>query len=172
MNHIKVNFPDSQEAFEYGAGEGMWVIVDDDTKAAHDADVEGGVYHGVLDNDSWYWSGLEHGANVVFEMRGDKRPVVPFEWLAARYEINSAFFEDDDNTLYYFDCLDGQVGERYMTLDELRETYHGANDSRQLTESDAVSIARNLEATLYRCTVEAGEVVDSVTLYDPFDCFE
>ena len=93
MNHIKVNFPDTPEAYERGNGEGMWVIVDDATKAAHDANESGGAYSGTLDNDSYYWRGLNHGATVSFEMRGDKRPVVPFDWLAERYEINRAFFE-------------------------------------------------------------------------------
>jgi len=173
VNHIKVNFPDSQEAYECGSGEGMFVIVDDETKAAHDADVSGGTWRGTLDNDSWYWKGLEHGATVTFEMRGDKRPVVPFEWLAARYEINRAFFEGGERkTLYYLDCLDAQLGERYMTLDELRASYYGANDSRELTEKDAIAIAQNMEAILYRCEAEGGEIVESTPIYDPWNCFE
>lgn len=44
-------------------------------------DARGGFYFGILDNDSCYWPGLNHGAVIPFEMRGDKRPVAPYEWL-------------------------------------------------------------------------------------------
>lgn len=33
MRHVKVNFPKTQDEFEQGFGEGMWVIVDDATHA-------------------------------------------------------------------------------------------------------------------------------------------
>lgn len=80
-NYIKVNLPADRESYESGNGEGVWVLVDDATKAAHDADVPSGTFHGTLDNDSWYWPGLSHGDEIIFEMRGENRPVVPFDWL-------------------------------------------------------------------------------------------
>ena len=92
MNHIKVNFPESAEKYEAGNGEGMFVIVDNETKAAHDSNATGGEYWGILDNDSCYWRGLVHGARVPFEMRGEYRPVCPYSWLEEHYEINAEIF--------------------------------------------------------------------------------
>ena len=89
---IKVNLPADMESYRHGFGEGVWVLVDAKTKAAHDSDTQGGLYEGVLDNDSYYWTGLEHGAVIPFEMRGDRRPVVPFDWLEEHYTLNKHFF--------------------------------------------------------------------------------
>lgn len=85
MNHIKVNFPETREKYLQGVGEGMWVIVDDGAKAAHDRNDEGGTYWGTLDNDSFVCSDLTHGERVLFEMRGDKRPVACWEWLVENH---------------------------------------------------------------------------------------
>lgn len=76
--HIMVNFPLTEEDFAAGNGEGMWVLVDPDTKAAYDADAVGGGYIGLLDNDSFYYPGLNHGTLFPFEMRGERRPVADF----------------------------------------------------------------------------------------------
>ena len=65
--YIKVNFPLTAESFATGNGEGMWVLVDRETKAAHDADETGGVYTGILDNDSIYYPGLNAGAVVRWQ---------------------------------------------------------------------------------------------------------
>ncbi len=73
--YIKVNFPLTAEDFAAGNGEGMWVLVDQVTKAAHETDVSGGEWVGILDNDSIYFPDLNHGAVVRFEMRGEHRPV-------------------------------------------------------------------------------------------------
>lgn len=80
--YIKVNLPASSEAYESGNGEGVWVLVNEHVKAAYDRDATGGYYFGILDNDSCYWPGLDHGAAIPFEMRGKNRPVVPYKWLA------------------------------------------------------------------------------------------
>lgn len=74
-HYIKINLPETQEDFISGNGEGVWVLVDDETKAAYDKDVVGGCYFGILDNDSIYWPNLVHGTKVRFEMRGQYRPV-------------------------------------------------------------------------------------------------
>lgn len=79
--YIKVNLPASSEAYESGNGEGVWVLVSEQVKAAYDQDATGGVYFGILDNDSCYYPGLNHGEPIPFEMRGDKRPVTPIAWL-------------------------------------------------------------------------------------------
>lgn len=80
--YIKVNLPGSEDSYTTGNGEGVWVLVDPRTKEAHDSDATGGVYFGILDNDSVYYPGLNHGEPIPFEMRGDKRPVTPIAWLA------------------------------------------------------------------------------------------
>lgn len=74
-------------------------------------------------------------------------------------------------TLYFFDCLDGIIGGRYWRLDDLKAEMLGEDDPREYTERDAVLLAQNIEAILYRYEVENGEEVDSATLYDPWDCF-
>lgn len=81
--HIKVNLPYNKSGYESGNGEGVWVLVDFETKAAHDnnevtADPS---YHGILDNDSVYYPKLKCGAELYFEMRGNMRPVVPLDFL-------------------------------------------------------------------------------------------
>ena len=80
--YIKVNSPGSEDSYKTGNGEGVWVLVSEQVKAIYDQDAEGGYYFGILDNDSCYWPGLNHGAAIPFEMRGKNRPVVPYEWLA------------------------------------------------------------------------------------------
>ena len=82
--YIKVNLPGSKEGYKTGNGEGVWVLVSKQVKAAYDQDAAGGYYFGIIDNDSCYWPGLDHGAAIPFEMRGKNRPVVPYEWLADR----------------------------------------------------------------------------------------
>lgn len=79
--YIKVNLPGSEDSYKTGNGEGVWVLVSKQVKAAYDRDAQGGYYFGILDNDSCYWPGLDHGASIPFEMRGKNRPVVPYEWL-------------------------------------------------------------------------------------------
>ena len=76
--YIKVNFPLTEEDYISGNGEGMWVLVDHDTKKAHDEDAVGGRYYGILDNDSLYYPGLESGTVFPVELRGQYRPVADF----------------------------------------------------------------------------------------------
>ena len=95
--HIKVNIPESKESFFDGCGEGVWILVDPETKRAYDADATEGVYQGTLDNYCLYWNGLMPGETIPFEMRGERRPVVLFDWLNSNYTINKHFFEGDCN---------------------------------------------------------------------------
>lgn len=87
--YIKVNLPGSEDSYKTGNGEGVWVLVSERVKEVYDQDAEGGYYFGILDNDSCYWPGLNHGAAIPFEMRGKNRPVVPYEWLADRQAESS-----------------------------------------------------------------------------------
>lgn len=76
--HIMVNLSLTEQDYLAGNGEGVWVLVDPETKKAHDTDVTGEGYIGILDNDSFYYPGLNHGELLPFEMRGECRPVADF----------------------------------------------------------------------------------------------
>jgi len=89
MKYIKINIPENEESYNSGNGEGVWVLVDAKAKKAYHTDEEGTSYSGILDNDSIFYSGLVAGVIIPFEMRGDKRPVVPFKWLTENYKKNS-----------------------------------------------------------------------------------
>lgn len=74
-NLIKVNLPTCKEKFKSGNGEGVWVIIDEATQKVYDSDAIGGIYHGILDNDSIDFPHLKCGSYIRFEMRGVNRPV-------------------------------------------------------------------------------------------------
>lgn len=76
--HIMVNLPLTEQDYLAGNGEGVWVLVDPQTKKAHNTDAIGKGYFGILDNDSFYYPGLNHGKLLPFEMRGDCRPVADY----------------------------------------------------------------------------------------------
>ena len=82
--YIKVNLPLTEHDYAAGNGEGVWVLVDPETKKAHDEDVTGGLYVGILDNDSCYYPGLNHGELLPFEMRGVCRPVADFHGFLSK----------------------------------------------------------------------------------------
>lgn len=74
------------------------------------------------------------------------------------------------NGIYYlFDCLDGIIGDRLLTLEELRDLMTRENVT--YTEKDARRIAGDYEATLIRYEYKDGEVVNEKTLYDPWEIF-
>ena len=75
---IKINLPQTEEDYLAGNGEGVWMLVDSETKKAYDEDAKGGRYVGILDNDSLYFPNLVHGKLIPFEMRGQDRPVAIF----------------------------------------------------------------------------------------------
>lgn len=85
LEHIKVNLPASEDDYLNGYGEGVFMLVTPEIKAAYDADESGTKYTGILDNDSMNYPSLKHGALIPFEMRGDKRPVVSLNWLVDHY---------------------------------------------------------------------------------------
>lgn len=84
-SYLKANLPASQEEYDSGNGEGCWFIAEADAKQAYDQDAETGVYRCILDNDSDYYPGLNHGEVLPVEMRGTNRPVVPYSYLAEHY---------------------------------------------------------------------------------------
>lgn len=83
--YIKVNLPLTEQDFLSGNGEGVWMRVGRRTKQAYDADAVGGRYVGLLDNDSVYYPGLNAGAEIIFEMRGEFRPVAILEGALAEH---------------------------------------------------------------------------------------
>ena len=86
MDYIKANIPENEESYTTGNGEGVWVLVDKKTKNAYDTDEKGTNYSGILDNDSIFYCGLTAGTIIPLEMRGENKPVVPFEFLAENFK--------------------------------------------------------------------------------------
>lgn len=82
--YIKVNLPLTEKDYAAGNGEGVWVLVDPETKKAHDEDAIGGLYVGILSNDSCYYPGLNCGELLPFEMRGERRPVADFHGFLSK----------------------------------------------------------------------------------------
>ena len=69
-----------------------------------------------------------------------------------------------NGTYYYFDCLDGLLGDRYLTIEEVRELM--TNEKINYTEEDLKQIATNYEATLFRYEYKDGEEISHKRLYD------
>ena len=63
-----------------------------------------------------------------------------------------------DGIYYYFDCMDGRLGEELITAEELSKRLYGAN--RNLTEAQIKLIAADYEAELHRYTYKDGEEVE------------
>ena len=75
--------------------------------------------------------------------------------------------DQTNGTYYLFDCLDGIIGDRLLTLSQLYELEN--RKPGEYTEQEAKRLAQNYEAVLYRYEYQGGEVVDSATLYDPWE---
>lgn len=73
-----------------------------------------------------------------------------------------------DGTFYYFDCLDGDLGDKYWTAAELAKENH---KNKPYTEKQLKDIAMNYEALLMRYKFKNGEEVEAKKLYDPFEIF-
>lgn len=69
--------------------------------------------------------------------------------------------DNANGTFYLFDCLDGIIGDRLLTLSELYALENGQRPG-EYTEKEAVRLAQDYEATLYRYEYEDGERVASV----------
>lgn len=66
---------------------------------------------------------------------------------------------------YYFECLDGRLGEKYLTPSDVNELETGKREP--LTEQEIIAIARNYEADLYRYRKSPeGEYTDGALIYD------
>jgi len=73
---------------------------------------------------------------------------------------------DNSSYLYFFDCNDATFGEKYLTPIELDVMENHSDEPHPLTEGQIISIARNLEATLYRCNSDKSK---EVCIYDCMD---
>lgn len=76
--------------------------------------------------------------------------------------------EANNHYVYFFDCLDGILSEKYWSAAELNKAMTGAADP--MPERDIIKIARNYEATLYRYEMSKdNKPINEAILYDPFD---
>ena len=73
---------------------------------------------------------------------------------------------DNSSYIYYFDCLDENFGEKYLTPSQIDEIENHKTHGDPLTEGQIITIARNLEATLYRYDQTQ---THSVCVYDCMD---
>ena len=66
---------------------------------------------------------------------------------------------------YLFDCLDGLIGDSYLTASDINRLITGAADP--MPEKEIIKAAANYEATLYRYErTESGEMINETILYD------
>lgn len=56
---------------------------------------------------------------------------------------------DNSGFLYVFDCMDGVLGDKHLTPADVNQLQNGK--AEPLTEGELITIARNYEASLYRC---------------------
>lgn len=81
-DRMKVCLPSTEEDFEAGVGESLWVLVGPGAKEEWAAGTRGVGFIGVLDGRSIYYPSLGRGDLVVFEMKGVERAVVNWKFLA------------------------------------------------------------------------------------------
>lgn len=80
--YIKANIPDNFDDYLIGSGEGcFFLITDENAKHDYNCNKHGVVHWCTLANYSIYWPVLKPGDICPVELRGDKRPVVPFWYL-------------------------------------------------------------------------------------------
>ena len=66
---------------------------------------------------------------------------------------------------YFFDCLDGIIGDQYLTPTVLNVLINGKYEP--MPEKEIIKHARNFEADLYRYNKdENGNYINEVCLYD------
>ena len=106
MQYIKVNFPRNNENYISGNGEGMWVIVDDETEKKYSDNEKGTLCFGTLDNDSTYYPELKAGTKVTFELRGENRPVAVIDGFLEQYKaISDEEFENLKREIFHHNML-------------------------------------------------------------------
>ena len=72
----------------------------------------------------------------------------------------------EENYLYFFDCLDADIGEKYLTARRVTDLVIGT-EAETLTEPQIIKVAASYEATLYRFTkTNQGGAENRVCIYD------
>jgi len=71
---------------------------------------------------------------------------------------------DNSPYKYFFECNDAYFGDKYLTPSQINEIEN--HKKAPLTEGQIIAIARNLEATLYRCDDQNKH---EVCIYDCMD---
>lgn len=67
--------------------------------------------------------------------------------------------------VYFFDCLDTFIGEKYLTAEDLAELLTGKREPMQ--EKEIIATAKNYEATLYRYELDgSGTPCNGTMIYD------
>ena len=94
MERIRVIVPESAEECARGDGEAVSACVCAAAKADCEAGARGRIYDAFLEKSPRGWPDLFAGALVPIELRGEGRPVVPFEWLQWRYTRRRDYFDD------------------------------------------------------------------------------
>lgn len=89
------------------------------------------------------------------------------EKLIAKYNELIAEQVQKEVFYYFFDCLDGNLSDKYFTACELNKLLNGKEEP--MTEAEIKRTAANYEATLYRYTLDKdGQPTNEVCLYDCF----
>lgn len=70
-----VNLPPNKKCYSSGNGEGCLVAVNSGTYKLWYFDYKGGCFKGKILHDSLYYPSIRKGQTILFEMRGNKRPV-------------------------------------------------------------------------------------------------
>lgn len=80
-NLVKGNLSPNLSDYESGNGEGVWILISNYDLLAYKGDVKSGHFIGKLLNGPIYYPHLSWGDYVLFEWRGQNRPVAVFEEL-------------------------------------------------------------------------------------------
>ena len=70
--------------------------------------------------------------------------------------------------VYFFDCFEGDLCDRYLTACEINELLNGIYSP--MPERDIIKLAANFEATLYRYEkTPGGDPINETCIYDCFN---
>lgn len=75
-----------------------------------------------------------------------------------------------DGVYYLYDCLDGDLADKLLNLEELREIFTYSKE--EYTEKEAIRIAQDHEADLYRYTYKDGKEESKDLIYEAWACFD
>jgi hypothetical protein len=82
---IRINIPNSQWSEDEGFGEGMWVIVGNDTLTEWRKEASSGVHFASTYLNSFYFQKLKEGSVIPIKMKGGERPVAIYKELVDKF---------------------------------------------------------------------------------------